>query len=339
MSTACNSRPSRTEPANVLAAPRDSARLGGTSPALAPRSARRGASEMTVCEAIHRVTASLSGTGTDTPRLDAEVLLAAVLGCDRADLYLRWDHGLNTRQSARYVEWVSRRQAHEPVAYLVGERAFYDIDLEVTPDVLIPRPETEHLVDEALAWAASHGQRPLRVLDVGTGSGALAIVLARHLEEARVWAIDVSLAALRVAARNLRRYALGDRVSLVCGDLLRPLRGTFDLILANLPYVPAEELTGLQPDVGEYEPRLALDGGERGVALLREFLAQASAALGRPGLLLVEIDPRQKRELTELARQSQPSSEIRVLPDYAGLSRVLRVERTTCSSSSPFPPR
>jgi len=282
---------------------------------------------MSVRDALRRAAASLAANGNTSPRLDAEVLLAHVLSVRRAQLYLGWNHRLGTAVARRYGGLVRRRVAHEPVAYLVGERAFYDVDLYVDRRVLIPRPETEHLVEEALAWGQTLGERPLRIVDVGTGCGALAIVLAAHLQSAEVWAVDISMEALHVAARNVRRHGLQGRVNLVCGDLLRPLCGPFDLIVANLPYVPRRTLAALSPDVVAFEPRVALDGGEDGLALVRPLLAQCPERLSRPGLMLLEIDDGQGGEVRELAGEHLPHAEITVLRDYAGLERVVRVER------------
>jgi release factor glutamine methyltransferase len=266
----------------------------------------------------------LALAGLSTPRLDAEVLLAFVLSTTRARLYARWNQDLELRQIEQYAHLVRRREAHEPVAYLVGQRAFYDVELWVDPHVLIPRPETEHILDEALAWVRAQGPG-LRVLDVGTGSGALAVVLARHLRDARVWAVDISPEVLTVAARNVHRYDLGSRVLLLCSDLASAFTGTFNLVVANLPYVAHAELDTLPPDVAEYEPRLALDGGEDGLDLVRRLLIQMRGLLDCPGLLLLEIDPRQAETAQELALRAWPDAQVRTIRDYAEWPRVLRV--------------
>ena len=262
-----------------------------------------------------------------TPRLDAEVLLAHLLSIKRTQLYVRWNDRLGAAAAHRYRSLVQRRAAHEPVAYLVGERAFYDIDLQVDRRVLIPRPETEQLVQEALSWGQRRGEGPLRVVDVGTGSGALAVVLARHLQGARVWAVDISREALCAAMVNLRRHGVEGRVKLVCGDLLAALRGPFELIVANLPYVSRKALSGLSADIVAFEPLVALDGGEDGLAVIRRLLAQCPNRLARPGLLLLEIDEGQGEAVCEAVRSHLPDAETTVLRDYAGLERVVRIER------------
>ncbi|MBN1399513.1 MAG: peptide chain release factor N(5)-glutamine methyltransferase [Anaerolineae bacterium] len=283
---------------------------------------------LTVRDALRWAVGALSAQAHETPRLDAELLLAHAMGCTRTQLYARWNECLDAGQAQSYRDLVRRRMVHEPVAYLLGRRAFYDLDqLYVDERVLIPRPESEHLVMAAVAWGRG---RPagLRVADVGTGSGALAIALARGLIDARVWALDLSCAALRVAARNLERYGLRDRVSLVCGDLLTPLAARLDLVVANLPYVRGDEVAHLMPDVARYEPRLALDGGEDGLDVIRRLMPQLAERLCAPGLALLEIDPRQAERVRALARRHLPEAAIDVMADYAGLARVVRVERS-----------
>jgi release factor glutamine methyltransferase len=282
---------------------------------------------VTVGAAVQWAARLLAANKSATPRLDAEVLLGYLLSVERTQLYVRWDDPLDAGNVQRFEGLVARRMAREPVAYLIGKRAFYDLDLYVTSDVLIPRPETEHLLEAALAWGQRQDARPLRVVDVGTGSGALAVALARHLGHAHVWGVDVSSDALRVAARNVRRYDLERRVSLLCGDLLRPFGILLDLIVANLPYIIKGELDSLMPDVAAYEPRLALDGGADGLDLIRRLLPQVSERLAAPGALFLEIDHQQANGVAELVRRYLPEARITVLRDYAGLERVVCAER------------
>ena len=167
----------------------------------------------------------------------------------------------------------------------------------------------------------------MRVVDVGTGSGALAVVLARHLPQAQVWAVDISAEALAVAACNVGHYSLEERVTLVCADLLGAFGGRFDLIVANLPYISREALLSLPQDVAGYEPQVALDGGDEGLEVIRRLLAQAPERLASPGLLLLEIDHRQGDRVMEMAQENLPGAKVSLLRDYAGLERVVRVER------------
>ncbi len=285
------------------------------------------ASAPSVREALRWAMRLLAVSGSDSPRLDAEVLLAYVLGVTRSQLPLHWERPLSAEAAEAFTALVRRRAAHEPVAYLVGRRAFYDLDLAVDARVLIPRPETELLVEEALSWARTRKGLVRRIADVGTGSGALAIALARHIPSARVWGTDLSREALGVARENARRYGLEGRIGWVCCDLLSALAGPFEIIVANLPYIPREEFAALPPDVAMYEPRLALDGGPEGLAVIERLLRQAPERLSRPGLLLMEIDPRQAERAVVLAKASLPEAHVTILPDLAGLDRVVRAVR------------
>ncbi len=280
----------------------------------------------TVSGALGWARAALS-EATGSEPLDAPLLLAHVLGCERAALLAHPQRPLTPVQSAEFRALVERRANGIPVAYLTGERAFFDLTLIVTPDVLIPRPETEHLVERALAWARIREGSP-RIADVGTGSGAIAVTLARHLPGARVWALDASRAALGVARRNAARYGLGERIRFVQADLLGPLlgaRGAFDLIVANLPYVPTSALEALA--VMHHEPRLALDGGPDGLTLIRRLLAQVPRVLAADGLLLLEIEATQGERAAALAAEALPGARVTVHADYAGHDRVVSAQR------------
>ncbi|MBN1200776.1 MAG: peptide chain release factor N(5)-glutamine methyltransferase [Anaerolineae bacterium] len=261
----------------------------------------------------------------DSEPSDAHILLVHVLGVDHTALIAHPERPLSPAQVNAYRDLVTRRVEGVPVAYLTGLRAFYDREFWVTPDVLIPRPETEHLIEAALDWA--RGRRDLRVADVGTGSGAIAVTLAAHLLGARVWALDVSADALAVARRNVARYSLSDRVTLVQGNLLEPLleQGeTADLIAANLPYIPTDEVTALP--VARREPVLALDGGPDGLDLIRRLLDQAVGVLAPGGLIALEIGAGQGARVCQLAGAIFPGARVRVLADYAGYDRVVCIE-------------
>lgn len=265
----------------------------------------------------------------DAEPLDAAILLALVLDLPRTALLAYPETPLSAEQRARFAALVARRAAGEPVAYLTGRRAFYDREFLVTPDVLIPRPETEHLIEAALNWARGRADRGggLRVADIGTGSGAIAVTLAAHLPDARLYAIDCSPAALEVARQNAARAGVIGRITFHQGDLLRPLLDVgerVDLIAANLPYIPSADLDTLA--VARHEPRLALDSGSDGLDAVRRLLAQAPDALVASGLALLEIGAGQGKVVTALAREQFPSGAISILADYAGHDRLLRVE-------------
>lgn len=280
---------------------------------------------LTVRDALHWATRLLTAQGSSSPRLDAEVLLAHVLTLARSALPLHWSEPLAANRMQAFTALVRRRAVHEPVAYLTGSRAFYDLDLAVDGRVLIPRPESEHLVEAALAWLAQHPQAHWAA-DVGVGSGALTIAVARHAPALCVIASDISPAALAVTRENLRRYALLDRVLPVCVDMLSACAGPFDLVLANLPYVRHDEIATLEADVAAYEPHLALDGGPDGLTLIHRLIEQFPERLARPGLALCELDPRQAQAVAGQARALLPDATVSVIQDYSHRERVVRIE-------------
>jgi release factor glutamine methyltransferase len=271
--------------------------------------------------------------GTDEPLLSARMLLAHVLGCSTTDLFVHPERTLDACERASYEALIARRRQHEPVAYLVGHRVFMDLDLQVDERVLIPRPETEHLVESAIA-VAQRWPRP-RVADIGTGSGAIAIAVARHLPEAQIWAVDVSPGAIEIARSNARRLGVLDRITFLTGDLLAPLPGPVDVIVANLPYVSKAEYASLPAGIRRYEPRDALLAGHDGLSAIRALLRMASAYLAEAGIILLEIGAAQGDAATELARAAFPSAAISLLSDLAGHDRVLRVERSHAEVHTP----
>ncbi|NLD73918.1 MAG: peptide chain release factor N(5)-glutamine methyltransferase [Chloroflexi bacterium] len=291
---------------------------------------------VTTGDALRWAARNLALADVASPRLDAELLLGHALGASRTDLQLRWTECLTPEAAHALTALIRRRAAREPLAYITGRRPFYDLDLYVAPGVLVPRPETEGLVEEVLAWAQkwrAAGRRPLRIADVGTGSGAIAVTLARHLPEATVAATDLSPAALAVAAENVARHGLGDRMRLVRADLLAGVGGPLDVIAANPPYVPSARLADLQPEIREHEPREALDGGADGLDVIRRLLPQAAERLAAPGLLVVEIDETHGEAVRRLARQAFPHADIAIRQDLAGLDRLLRVSLDNRSES------
>lgn len=259
-------------------------------------------------------------TVTDVPRLEAEVLLSHVTGLSRAILLAHPDCPLPTNQLSNYQALVRRRASGYPLPYLTGRIEFYGFEFEVTPDVLIPRPETETLVDLALA------HQPATVVDVGTGCGCIAVALAAHLPNATVYAIEIAPPALAVARRNVERHTVAARVRLMLGDVLTPLPGPVHLIVSNPPYVSTGDYASLPVSVRNHEPRLALDGGPDGLSVIRRLLAQAPAKLHPGGRLLIEIGAGQGEAATSLAYTFFPQATIHVHPDLAGRDRVLEVQ-------------
>lgn len=281
-----------------------------------------------IAQALRRGEEALRAAGIEDARLEAEVLLRHALGLDRAALFARLHEPIAQRHR-QYDRLLRRRLSHEPTAYIVGHREFWGLELECTPAALIPRPETELLVEEAIRLVGSgvKGQGACEIVDVGTGNGAIAVALAVSLPAARIVAVDVSRGALALARRNASRHGVADRVSLVQGDLLSPLGRPADLIVANLPYVPSDRWGALAPEIREHEPRAALDGGPGGTTLLERLLTQAPACLRRPGWLLAEIGEDQGDRLRQIAAAHFPEGRIKVKQDLAGLDRLLVIAR------------
>jgi release factor glutamine methyltransferase len=281
-----------------------------------------------VHQALRQARSTLAAAGCDTAELDADVLLAHVLQCSRAWLYAHPQDRLTAEQTAAYRSLVERRASRQPVAYLLGHKEFFGLDFLVTPDVLIPRPETEQLVELALQLAPAPTAR-LLAADIGTGSGAIAVSLARHLPRARILASDISAAALAVARQNAVRHSVGERVLCVQADLLPACAGAFQLIVANLPYLSPADLRRAAPEVTDWEPRLALDGGADGLAVVRRLLARAVISLRTDGALLMEIGADQGTAVLELARRHFPHAAVEIARDLAHLERILVVRSGT----------
>ena len=271
---------------------------------------------MTIAEVLKLSADYLQKHGSDSSRLDAELLLAHALKLRRLDLYLKFDQPLGEPELTAYRALVASRGKGEPVAYLIGHKEFMGLDFEVTPDVLVPNPDTEVLVQRAVAIARETEGR-LRVADVGTGSGCIAIAIAHYAANAEVWASDISPEALEVAARNVARHDAGDRVHLAAGDLMEPLNGKFDLVCANLPYVSAE--TRLPVEVTA-QPARALYADAGGTALIARLLADAPGHLLPGGRVLAEVDPTIAKAVVAGA---SGFSGHRLLRDLRGHERVL----------------
>lgn len=264
--------------------------------------------------------------GVEAARLEAQILLAHTLGCKRIDLYVRSEEEPTEPQRTAFRGLIKRRVEGCPVAYLVGRREFYQIDFEVSPDVLIPRPETELLVMESLR--VLKGAEAARVLDVGTGTGCIALSVARQHKTAQITAIDVSAGALAVARRNAERHGLAGRIRFLEGDLFAPVAGeTFDLVASNPPYIAAEEYAGLAKEVRDFEPRLALDGGPGGLDVYRRLIADAPGRLEPGGHLLLEIGATQEGPVRDLINRTGAFGTVSTHLDGQKLPRVLEARR------------
>ncbi len=264
--------------------------------------------------------------GIEGARTDVEYLLAAAMGCDRMSLYVRHDDVVSPEAKATFREWVRRRLAREPVAYLLGRRGFHALDLELAVDrrVLVPRPDTEHLVDWLLEELSGEAADGASILDVGTGSGAVALAIAKARPGAAVTACDVSEDALAVASKNATSAALD--VRLLRSNLMENVdtpEGGWRAVAANLPYIPSAELDALQPEVARWEPRLALDGGADGLDLIRRLIVQARDALAPGAGLYLELGHDQSDAVRHLMRDAG-FEQVAARKDYGQIERVVR---------------
>lgn len=258
-----------------------------------------------------------------TPQLDARLLLEHLLNLPHSYLVVHPDQLLTDDQEQQYRQLICRAEQQEPIPYIVGHAPFFDFDLHVTPAVLIPRPETEQLVETAVTWVRQHNAQT--AVDVGTGSGCIAIALARFLPQVPVTAVDISPAALAIAGENARQLAPG-RIHFQQSDLLQAATGPFDLIVANLPYVTTGEWQSLADGVKLHEPALALDGGVDGLNIIRRLLEQATTRLRPNGAIFLEIGWQQGPGAQAEAQRYFPKASITVLPDYAGHDRIVKIE-------------
>jgi release factor glutamine methyltransferase len=293
----------------------------------------RGMLPSSVRESLRDAGALLSRAGIDGARLDAEVLLAEALGCDRRTLYLHDDRPIAAPALERLRSWLTRRASGEPVAYITGRREFWSRDFMVAPAVLVPRPETELLVETVIGLFEAESRisnLKLRILELGTGSGAIAVTLAKELGGAEIWATDISLDALDVARTNARRHGVEGQIHFLAGSLFEPVRDRqiiFDAIVANPPYVRRYELDTLPRDVRDFEPRAALDGGPDGLDFYRRIFPEAGRHLDAAGFVAVEIGADMGEEVARLFADAGGYTPPRVSQDYAGKDRVVCARR------------
>lgn len=268
-----------------------------------------------------------------TPRLDAEVLLAATLGVSRLKLYTHFEQPVLPEELTRFKGMIQRRLKREPVAYIIGQREFWSLPFKVTRDVLIPRPETEILVAEGIKLFSSQAFPDChpQILEIGTGSGAISISLATELPAIAVVATDISEKALAVAGENAARHQVSHRIHFLRGDLFAPLpKGAkFHLILSNPPYISREHFSDLPPDVRDFEPSLALDGGKDGLEFYRRAFPQVSEFLLPGGWLFTEIGAGQDRDILQIVSQNRALDELGFIPDLAGIKRVFKARKRT----------
>lgn len=282
----------------------------------------------TIGRLLEWTTDFLKKRGSESPRLDAEVLLAHARGCQRIQLYTAFEEQPVEEVRVAFRELVRRRSEGTPVAYLVGRREFYSLSFRVTPDVLIPRPETEFLLISLLDLAKQRAGE-LNIADLGTGSGILAICAAKHLPRARVTAIDLSPAALEIAGKNAQEHGVMERIEFIESDLFAalPPEQRFDFIISNPPYVTSAELEQLSPQVKDHEPRMALDGGPTGTAVIERLIAQAADRLLPSGWLLIEISPTIEAAVRDLFSHASQWELMPTKKDLAGHARIVMAQR------------
>jgi release factor glutamine methyltransferase len=278
-----------------------------------------------VKDLLARAVERLVEVRSSSPQLDAEVLLMFRLSLTRAQLYSRLNDEIDDRVAEEYYLLVERRAQGEPVAYITGNREFMALDFYVDRRVLVPRPETELLVEHTIKkildkdWATSE----ISMVDVGTGSGIIAVYMALRFPQMRVFATDISQEALEVAEVNARRHEVADRITFLHGNLLDPLEESVDLIISNPPYTV---LSQVEPNVVRYEPNVALDGGPKGLTIYRELLHHSRQHLKRPGLVVLEIGAEQANDVLNLSRHFFPGMAVEIHKDYASLDRVVLIE-------------
>jgi len=278
-------------------------------------------------EALYKAESIIASQDIADARNEAELLLMHSLGIGRAELYTRLRELISPLEAEGIWYLDQHRYHHEPTAYILKQCQFYGIDFYIDSRALIPRPESELLVEGALEFIRQRfpSEIPSSIADVGTGSGAIAIVVALHLPKAEVYAIDVSAAALEVARMNCSKHGVEKHVHLLLGDMLQPLPKPVDIILANLPYVKESELPQLSPEIKNFEPIIALAGGRDGLEKVRQLLPQAKQKLLPRGLILLEIGQGQGSVATALVKDYFPTAKIDLIPDLGGIDRVVRV--------------
>jgi len=282
---------------------------------------------MTISTALEWAKKLLKSKSVDGPEASAEFLLQQIIGEDKVYIFSHPDQVLTAEQQKQFEEWISRRAKHEPVWYITGKIEFLGLYFTVNQSVLIPRPETELLI-EKIAEHIREGFAPKKVLDVGTGSGAIIISLANMLKgKSEYFASDISAEALEVAKENAENLGLSDSICFRLGDLFEPWKGQkFDLIVANLPYVPEADLETLKPDLVNYEPHIALFSGEDGLTLYRKFFQEVGKHLNEHGKIFCEIGYNQGDKIKDILTQVSPSAEVTVLNDYADVDRIVIIE-------------
>jgi release factor glutamine methyltransferase len=286
--------------------------------------------ERTISGALKWGTRILTEGGIETPRVDAGLLLRKALEIDHVQVFLNPDRPLTQPEVAIYEALVNKRAKGEPIQYVLGSWEFWSLDLKMGSEVLIPRPETELLVEETLGIFGNEKDRPLRFMEVGTGSGAIAIALAKELENCWILAEDISWRAILVAKENARIQGVSDNIRFLVGNLFPPLRegeSRFDLIISNPPYIPRSRIGTLPREIAEFEPRVALDGGSDGLRLFRKIVTGSGSFLKDGGWLMLELGEGQGGAVAEMIRRTGFFASPRIRKDHSGMERVIRARK------------
>ena len=284
---------------------------------------------MDILSVLKKAVLVLESSGCKSSRLDAEVLLSSYLKKERTNLYSHTEQSLTEREHGEYQQWVERRKHGEPVAYIVGEKEFWSLLFQVNNHVLVPRPDTEILVEEVLKICSSMGDRNLKILEIGTGCGAICVALASELKSAQIVATDIAKEALAVALKNAKNNNVAHRISFLLGDLFQPVSGKFDIIVSNPPYISQNEYDKLPFEVRGFEPKSALLAGDDGTVFHKSIIEGGKYYLNSGGWLSMEMGSGQKYRIENMLKEANLYDNITFRFDYAGTERVSRARRKT----------
>lgn len=282
---------------------------------------------LNILKVLNRTTLDLMNGEIALPRLDAEVLLANYLNTDRSGLYMNLERLITDEKMDGFSSWIGRRQKGEPVAYIVGKKEFWSLNFEVNSRVLVPRPETECLVEEVLKTCSGQDDRDISILEVGTGSGAVSVAIASELKKARIVATDVSIEAIRLARKNADNNGVADKITFLCGSLFEPVSGKFDIIVSNPPYISEEEFDRLPLEVRNFEPKEALIAGPEGTEFHYNLIVEGSCYLKCGGWLFMEMGAGQKTMVKSMFRENKTYDNVSFRADYAGIDRVVMAQK------------
>ncbi|MFH2011818.1 MAG: peptide chain release factor N(5)-glutamine methyltransferase [Pseudomonadota bacterium] len=286
----------------------------------------------TILQLLNRTSQYFNEKGIENPRLDSEVLLAHSLKTSRLNLYLNYDKPVLKNELKEYRELIKRRIRREPLQYITGHQEFWSLNLKVNEGVLIPRPETEILVEEALKTFFQNEPfyQLINILELGTGSGAIAIALAKELRRVMIVATDISDVAVKTAKENASLHGVEENITFLQGSLFKPVSertGAFSLVISNPPYIPIESFKDLQPEVRDFEPRVALNGGQEGLKFYRKILSQAGRYLAKDGWLMMELGEGQAEKVTRLIELTGEFSSSYIVKDFSGIERVVKAQK------------